>query len=151
MTEEIEKTTEARIEAAEKQDDTSKKDRREVVSAIDHWLSVNHQLRTQKIVSVGDPSKTVPIGTNLIGKTLTSIDTREQNQTIKVLLPYGGKSKVGAEIEKNTILFGRVTYSGKGEKVYLSINKALAPDGHEFEIEAQALAPTCRLPFLSQS
>ena len=99
--------------------------------------------------NVGDPSKTVPIGTSLIGKTLTSIDTREPNQTIKVLLPYGGKSKVGAEIEKNTILFGRVSYSGKGEKVYLSLNKALAPNGHEFEIEAQALNPKDYSPGLS--
>ncbi len=99
--------------------------------------------------NAGDPSKTVPIGTSLIGKTLTSIDTREPNQTIKVLLPYGGKSKVGAEIEKNTILFGRVTYSGKGEKVYLSLNKALSPEGREFEIEAQALNPKDYSPGLA--
>ncbi len=99
--------------------------------------------------NAGDPSKTVPIGTSLIGKTLTSIDTREPNQTIKVLLPYGGKSKVGAEIEKNTILFGRVTYSGHGEKVYLSLTKALSPEGHEFEIEAQALNPKDYSPGLA--
>ncbi len=53
MNEEIDKTFKGKIEVAEKQDSTSKADPREVVSAIDHWLSVNHQLRTQKIVSIG--------------------------------------------------------------------------------------------------
>lgn len=91
--------------------------------------------------NTGDPEKTVPIGTNFIGKTLTAIDTREPNQTIKVLLPYGGKAKVGAEIEKNTILFGHVTYSGKGGKLYLALSSGLSPGGKEFSIQAQALNP----------
>ena len=56
---------------------------------------------------------------------------------------------MGAEIEKNTILFGRVTYSGHGEKVYLALNKALSPEGHEFEIEAQALNPKDYSPGLA--
>ncbi|MEZ4744001.1 MAG: hypothetical protein R3B45_16395 [Bdellovibrionota bacterium] len=34
-----------------------------------------------------------PVGSNLIGKLLTAIDTREQSQFYKVLLPYGGRSK----------------------------------------------------------
>ena len=52
----------------------------------------------------------LPLGTNLIGKLLTSIDTRESEQLYKVLLPYGGKGKHGEGIPKNTVLFGTVTY-----------------------------------------
>ena len=53
MNADFEKANYKETEVFEKQDGTSKNDRREVASAIDHWLSVNHQLRTQKIVSMG--------------------------------------------------------------------------------------------------
>jgi len=92
--------------------------------------------------SAGDPTRSVPIGTNMIGKTLTAIDTREQNQMIKILLPYGGKSKLGVEIEKGTVLFGQVSYSGRGNKVSVTISKGLTPDEREFEISAQVLDPS---------
>jgi hypothetical protein len=92
--------------------------------------------------NTGDPTRSVPIGTNLIGKTLTAIDTREPNQMIKILLPYGGRSKLGVEIEKGTILFGQVSYSGKGRKVSVTINKGLTPDEREFDIDAQVLDPS---------
>lgn len=91
--------------------------------------------------SAGDPTRSVPIGTNMIGKTLTAIDTREPNQTIKILLPYGGRSKLGVEIEKGTVLFGQVNYSGKGRKVSVVITKGLTPDEQEFDIAAQVLDP----------
>lgn len=91
--------------------------------------------------NAGDPTRSVPIGTNMIGKTLTAIDTREQSQIIKILLPYGGKSKLGVEIEKGTILFGQVSYSGKGRKVSVTITKGLTPDEQEFDIAAHVLDP----------
>ncbi len=53
MDADFEKVNSEKTKAAEKQDGSTKNDRREVASAIDHWLSVNHQLRTQKIVSMG--------------------------------------------------------------------------------------------------
>ena len=53
MNADFEKVNNEKAEATEKQSASSKNDRREVASAIDHWLSVNHQLRTQKIVSMG--------------------------------------------------------------------------------------------------
>jgi len=83
--------------------------------------------------------KTIPIGTNLIGKLLVSIDTREIEQFYKVLLPYGGKFKEGAEIPKGSTLFGKIKYSGKGKKVFMTFSKGVFPTGEEFEIEAQAL------------
>lgn len=84
--------------------------------------------------------KTIPMGTNLIGKLLTSIDTRETEQFYKVFLPYGGNFKEGASIPKGSTLFGKVKYSGKGKKVFISFSKGVFPDGSEFEIEAQALS-----------
>lgn len=83
--------------------------------------------------------KTIPIGTNLIGKLLVSIDTRETEQFYKVFLPYGGNFKEGAEIPKGSTLFGKIKYSGKGRKVFMTFSKGVFPTGEEFEIEAQAL------------
>ena len=80
----------------------------------------------------------MPLGTNLIGKLLTSIDTRESEQLYKVLLPYGGKGK-HSSIPKNTVLFGTVTYPNTGRKVFMQFSKALSPDGKEVELKAQAL------------
>lgn len=95
----------------------------------------------QVIVREGhfDSDKTIPTGTNLIGKLLTSIDTREKTQIYKVLLPYGGKSKGGGEIPKNTMLFGKIRYSGKGTKVFITFKRGVFPNGREFNLEAQAL------------
>jgi type IV secretory pathway VirB10-like protein len=80
------------------------------------------------------------IGTNLIGKLLTTIDTRESAQLYKVLLPYGGKSKNGASIPKNTIIFGKISYQEKGTKVFIEFSKGLLPDGREVKLKAQALS-----------
>lgn len=88
-----------------------------------------------------DPERSIPIGTNMIGKTLTAIDTREAGQLIKILLPYGGRSKYGTEIPKGTILFGQVVYSGRGRKVGIQITKGLFPSEQEFDINAQVLNP----------
>lgn len=88
-----------------------------------------------------DPERSIPIGTNMIGKTLTAIDTREPGQIIKILLPYGGRSKFGTELEKGTILFGQVMYSGRGRKVSIQISKGLFPSEQEFDISAQVLDP----------
>ena len=81
----------------------------------------------------------MPIGSNLIGKLLTAIDTRESEQLYKVLLPYGGKGRHGEGIPKNSILFGTITYPNKGRKVFMQFSKALLPDGREVELKAQAL------------
>lgn len=83
--------------------------------------------------------KVIPMGTNLIGQLLTSIDTREPEQFYKVFLPYGGKFKGGAEIPKGSTLYGKIRYSGKGRKVFISFTKGVFPTGQEFAIQAQAL------------
>jgi len=102
--------------------------------------NINYRAK-QIIVREGiiDEEDLIPVGTNFIGKLLTSIDTSEENQLIKVLLPYGGKHKNGGEIPKNSIIFGNVKYSGKGEKVFVQFTGGTLPEGKAFEIKAQAL------------
>lgn len=105
-------------------------------------VKVNYKAQ-QVLVSDGafDPARTMPMGTNLIGKTLTTIDTREAAQLVKVLLPYGGRASSGGELPKNSVLFGQVTYGGKGEKVFVKFSKGVLPSGQEFQVEAQGLSP----------
>ena len=80
------------------------------------------------------------MGSNLIGKLLTSIDTRQSDQFYKVLLPYGGRFKK-AFMPKGSVLFGKITYSGQGEKIFINFTQGIYPNGHEFKISAQALNP----------
>lgn len=87
----------------------------------------------------GDPDRKLPIGTSVIGKLLTSIDTREQNSLVKVLLPYGVAFDHDRRIDRNSMLFGTVNYPGNGEKVFIKFHRVLFPDSREFKIEAQAL------------
>lgn len=81
-------------------------------------------------------------GTNLIGELLGPIDTREPNQVVRVLLPFGGKSKDGnSELPKGTLLMGQASYSGKGEKVSIQFNQAILPEGKPVKLSAIALDP----------
>jgi len=88
---------------------------------------------------IGGTMKPLPSGSTFIGKLLDGVDTRNQNQILKVTLPYGARNKSGGTVPKNTILLGVVSYSGKGEKVYISFNRAVFPNGKEYKINAQAL------------
>lgn len=89
---------------------------------------------------VESSARYMPAGSNLIGKLLTAIDTRDQSQMIKVLLPYGGVYQGSRRIERNSMLMGTAQYGGKGEKVFLRLNKMIDPDGNEYSIQAQALS-----------
>lgn len=115
-------------------------------------MKINYRAK-QVLVSEGafDPARTIPMGTNIIGKTLTTIDTRESNQLVKVLLPYGGRSQSGGEIPKNSIVFGQVSYGGKGKKVFIKFDKGTLPGGQEFSLEAQALSSGDYSPGVSGS
>ena len=106
-----------------------------------HGMKVNYKAQQVVNSNSSDPARALPMGTNLIGKTLTTIDTRAADQVVKVLLPYGGRASAGGELPKNAILFGQITYDGKGEKVFVKFTKGLLPSGEEFPVEAQALSP----------
>lgn len=113
-------------------------------------MKINYRAK-QVLVSEGafDAARTIPMGTNLIGKTLTTIDTRQADQLVKVLLPYGGRFSGGGDIPKNSIVFGQVSYIGKGKKVFIKFSKGIFPGGQEFPLEAQALSSSDYSPGLS--
>lgn len=81
----------------------------------------------------------IPSGTNFIGKLVNGIDTRQDNQTLKVILPYGGSHPSGGKIPKDSVLLGSASYSG-GDRVYLRLNRIIFPSGQEFRVDAQALS-----------
>ena len=97
------------------------------------------QIITRTDLSIHEGS--IPTGTNFIGKLVSTIDTRDLNQFIKVLLPYGGSFKGKNKLPKDTMLLGTVKYTGSGEKVFLTFVKAVLPTGQEIEVSAQALNP----------
>ncbi|WP_127718216.1 TrbI/VirB10 family protein [Halobacteriovorax sp. HLS] len=104
----------------------------------------NIKLMAKQIISRSDLATyqdAIPTGTNFIGKLISRIDTREQNQFIKVLLPYGGSFKGRSKLPNDTILLGTAKYSGHGKKVFVQFAKAILPTGMEVEINAQALNP----------
>ena len=81
-------------------------------------------------------------GSNLIGELQSTIDTRDPSQVVRVILPYGGKSRDGStEIPRGTLLLGQVSYQGKGEKVFVQFQQAILPEGKAIKIAAMALDP----------
>jgi hypothetical protein len=87
--------------------------------------------------SQGD--RALPTGTNLIGKLLSSIDTRHTDKFVRVMLPFGGKFRDRVGIPKGTVLLGTINYSGRGDRVFLSFHAGVLPDGQEIDIEATAM------------
>jgi hypothetical protein len=81
--------------------------------------------------------KAIMSGAKLIGVLMTSIDTRNQGR-VGVRLTQGGEFG-GLTIEKDSVLKGRFSYPGSGEKVYLNFNRIDSPDGESKKIAAQAL------------
>jgi hypothetical protein len=81
----------------------------------------------------------IPSGTNFIGKLINGIDTRQDNQTLKVILPYGGSHPSGGKIPRDSVLLGSATYSG-GDRVYIRFNRIIFPNGQEYRIDAQGLS-----------
>ncbi len=81
----------------------------------------------------------IPSGTNFIGKLVNGIDTRQDNQTLKVILPYGGSHPSGGKIPRDSVLLGSASYSG-GDRVYIRFNRIIFPNGQEYRIDAQGLS-----------
>ncbi len=82
------------------------------------------------------------VGSNVVGELQSTIDTRDSNQLVRVVLPFGARSKDGTnEIPKGTLLMGKVSYPGKGEKVFINFVQAVLPEGKSLKLSAQALDP----------
>jgi len=102
---------------------------------------INYKAKQVLSANHVNEGKTLPIGVNLVGRLLSSIDTRTPDQAVKVILPYGGEHKgSGGSLPPNTILFGKAKYSGKGDKVAVNFNKGLLPNGQRIQLQAQALS-----------
>jgi hypothetical protein len=105
-------------------------------------VPVNVNFNAKQVIprnGLGGTMPPLPSGTNFIGQLLNGIDTRNQNQVIKVLLPYGARHNSGGFIPKNTTVLGQVNYSGRGEKVFIRFNRAIFPNGKEYKVNAQGL------------
>lgn len=81
----------------------------------------------------------LPVGTEFIGRLMTSIDTRELGTT-KIELPYGGSFQGNELLPRGSILFATVRYDGNGEKVFLDIQSGTYPNGEEFKIRGEILS-----------
>lgn len=94
----------------------------------------------RQVLSPGAIAEKIPSGANFVGKLLTSIDTRSP-QAVHVMLPYGGSHRLGGgSLPPETILMGQFSYSGQNERVFMTFNRAVLPDGQEVAIKAQGLS-----------
>lgn len=104
---------------------------------------------SQVIQRNGNAENNLPLGTNVIGKLLSSIDTRNLS-TKKVILPYGVKSKTGdVLLPVGTIIIGQPGYPGQGEKVFINFTKGVLPHGKQFDLQGQALSTNDNSPGLT--
>lgn len=100
------------------------------------------QLKAQQVITRGDnetKKSAMPTGANFIGKLLSAVDTRDLSSMVKVLLPYGAKFQGKEFLERDAVLIGKATFSGKGERVFLSFDKVIDSNGREMPIVAHAL------------
>lgn len=81
--------------------------------------------------------RAIRTGSKLLGFLMNAIDTREPSM-VRVLLPQGGESS-GIEIGAGSILSGQFSYSGSGDKVFLTFHRLDSADGGLKKISAQAL------------
>lgn len=97
---------------------------------------------TQVIHSKASKSegKGIPTGTKIIGKLISSVDTRDIDTKVQIIVKRSINHHGNFIIPKNTILNATAIYKG-GEKVFLKINQAILPSGNEVKIAAQALDP----------
>ncbi len=96
--------------------------------------------KAKQVITPSEGADQISIGTSFIGKLLTGIDTRSP-QTVQVTLPYGGSDKNGnGAFPPATILFGQVNYPGHDERVYLTFDHGLLPDGQEITLQARGLS-----------
>ncbi len=108
--------------------------------------------KAKQVINRSDQTGTptsIPTGASFVGKTLTSIDTRTAH-TVKVILPYDGTHKgSGGNLPRNTILLGRVSYPGEGNRVYVQFTKGVLPNGEEITLQAQAMSSKDYSPGIS--
>ncbi len=76
-------------------------------------------------------------GSKLIGVLLNAIDTRTPS-LVRVRITQEGEVG-GIIIAKDSVLMGKFSYSGSGEKVFINFTRLNSPEGESKKIAAQAL------------
>lgn len=82
-------------------------------------------------------AKSIRSGAKLVGFLLNAIDTRSSS-AVRVRIAQGGEMG-GVEIEKGSVLTGQFSYSGSGDRIFVSFIRLDSPDGEPRKIQAQAL------------
>ena len=103
----------------------------------------NIRYRAPQVINRGDggTSTALPLGASAIGRLLGNINTEALSGLVRVALPYGLSFQGKRRVPRKSVLFGRVSYPGKGEKVFITFHRGISPDGKEFPIKAHALDP----------
>ena len=105
-----------------------------------HYGHINVRYNAKQVILPSEPYDKLPIGSDFIGKFVSSVDTRAPTG-VQVTLPYGAAHKAGGgSLPPETVLFGNAQYPGRGDRVYINFDHGLLPDGDEFKISAQALS-----------
>lgn len=94
-------------------------------------------LAPQVIGTQSKGSKTIRSGAKLVGFLLNAIDTRTSS-LVRVRIAKGGEVD-GVEIERGSVLAGQYSYSGDGNRVFVSFSRIDTPDGEPKRIQAVAL------------
>lgn len=81
--------------------------------------------------------KAIKAGAKLIGVLMSAIDTRAPS-IVRIKIPQGGEAG-GVTIERGSVLIGRYSYPGSGERVYFTFSRIDSPDGDSKKIGATAL------------
>jgi hypothetical protein len=100
----------------------------------------NIKLKAKQVMLNGNnKSGKLPLGTSAVGELLTTIDSRDVNQIVRVRLPYGLKLKGQTIIPKDSLLLGKASYLQGHERIFVSFFATIDKTGFEAPISAQAL------------
>lgn len=92
---------------------------------------------SQLVETSNKAPKVIRTGSKLVGFLLNAVDTRSPSP-VRVRIAQGGELN-GIEIEKGAVLTGQFSYSGSGDRVFLSFTRLDTPEGEPKRIQAQAL------------
>ena len=81
----------------------------------------------------------LPIGSKMDAKLATAIDTRFPGQLIQAVLVKAAAYRGAVVLPVGTELFGKLSYSGRGKRVFVDFTRGITPEGREFTLSAQAL------------
>ena len=94
---------------------------------------------TQVIERDGGRKSAAPIASRIEVVLSYPLDTRYQGGMVEAILPRAFRYRGREIIAKGTVLIGRMSYHGQGERVQVNFYRGVTPGGVEFELAAQAM------------